>query len=932
MTPILNARRTTVAALVRTRTNMDVAAAGSNTSTDKAWDLSVKCDPRDDACRRTPEEIHDELGRRLEKRSLLPCAAQTTLLYSQWDNKCLACDDVRAWIGTNAATCGTGWFPIKLTTLQVPRRNKHGARGKIVCGKKGCSWHLWYEEAKDRKIVILDADLTHDPTVSHLPVNASDVEVAAATGFNRIPSHLSEEVIWWHRTGQRVRDCLRMLNRRAADLAMPKPFPWTYDTVYNMVRNVGAKAYDASNFLAYLEERRERLHLRYSFKVDEENRLKRVYWELESAFPWRERGFDLVYFDTTHETTGYDMKLGCFTSVDGEGRTVVLAASLVVNEDTPSFAWVFDEFTENMQRDEDEEAWAPRVIFTDSDAAMAAAAREVWGDRTVHLLCIFHLELNLKEHAKQLFPRAADDVPRAKFMKLFRAIMKEYGSVEDRNLFDKRWAELLLLVHSTTPCPWGRPEVTPEVTPPDASGGDEDSDSDSDEQPTAGILHSVLGSARRGIDALSRAWSALVPKDDEEEEAAKELEVAKTDPVKAELMALERAMKPMKRKASKKFAENGWKWLDKMYMKRERWARCYVHSHFTAASFTTQRAESWHSQLKEFLTSTHLLTNLAKSLVQCANDKVFGDAVAAHRKRTRMGPDGVRDPLLADIVPKVTTYAWERLQQVTVASLNCQVGEEPEWYGGMEDGETGLRHDDGYDTDESIWVVEDFDGDAVDVDGETVPSQKYDTTIKRCSCQVPVNTGLPCMHQMAMARAGQRRPDTTSYMKRIPLDWVHPMWRIPSQEEIEAYAKLRKAHEKSKVGPSQRKDRVVPLHSREEREHKMAQVTREALNLGKNNPALFEPLLEIQTQALEQMRTLVRQAQKGKRRRAAAAPEVELEATTGEVDDGEGEEEDDVEELVGNPLVNAPGSGRSRVRRIPSNGEGAPRRSTRGRS
>jgi hypothetical protein len=101
----------------------------------------------------------------------------------------------------------------------------------------------------------------------------------------------------------------------------------------------------------------------------------------------------------------------------------------------------------------------------------------------------------------------------------------------------------------------------------------------------------------------------------------------------------------------------------------------------------------------------------------------------------------------------------------------------------------------------------------------------------------------------------------------------------------------------------------------------------EALNLGKNNPALFERLLEIQTEALEQMRTLVRQAQKGKRRRAAAAPEVELEATTGEVDDGEGEEE----ELVSNPPVNAPGSGRTKKKRIPNNGLAAPRRSGRGK-
>ena len=90
---------------------------------------------------------------------------------------------------------------------------------------------------------------------------------------------------------------------------------WNYDTVYNLVRvSSPVKEYDASRFLAWLEKRKLDKGLPCSYTPDKENRLKRVYFELESAFPWRERGGDLVYFDTTHGTTGYDMKLGCFTS------------------------------------------------------------------------------------------------------------------------------------------------------------------------------------------------------------------------------------------------------------------------------------------------------------------------------------------------------------------------------------------------------------------------------------------------------------------------------------------------------------------------------------------------------------------------------------------------------------------------------------------
>jgi hypothetical protein len=65
---------------------------------------------------------------------------------------------------------------------------------------------------------------------------------------------------------------------------------WNYDTVYNLVRvSSPVKEYDASRFLAWLEKRKSDKGLPCSYTPDKENRLKRVYFELESAFPWRER-------------------------------------------------------------------------------------------------------------------------------------------------------------------------------------------------------------------------------------------------------------------------------------------------------------------------------------------------------------------------------------------------------------------------------------------------------------------------------------------------------------------------------------------------------------------------------------------------------------------------------------------------------------------
>jgi hypothetical protein len=59
------------------------------------------------------------------------------------------------------------------------------------------------------------------------------------------------------------------------------------------------------------------------------------------------------------------LKLGLVTAIDSEAKTVILAASLVLHEDAPSFEWVFGRFKAFFGD--------PRIIFTDSDQAMANA-------------------------------------------------------------------------------------------------------------------------------------------------------------------------------------------------------------------------------------------------------------------------------------------------------------------------------------------------------------------------------------------------------------------------------------------------------------------------------------------------------------------------------------------------------------------------------
>ena len=92
------------------------------------------------------------------------------------------------------------------------------------------------------------------------------------------------------------------------------------------------------------------------------------------------------------------MKLGCGTSVDENGKTRLLFVSLLLYQDKESFQWVFKQVLQALHT-------APRVIFTDSDPAMAWAIQQVLST-TCHLLCTWHISKSLKTHFQVTAGRA----------------------------------------------------------------------------------------------------------------------------------------------------------------------------------------------------------------------------------------------------------------------------------------------------------------------------------------------------------------------------------------------------------------------------------------------------------------------------------------------------------------------------------------------
>ena len=154
---------------------------------------------------------------------------------------------------------------------------------------------------------------------------------------------------------------------------------------------------DCTNLLEHLKRCKEiDPQAEYDIFLDpDDGSLDRIYFVLKGAHTvWTRSDGNVLLYDTKHGTNKYGFKLGCFTCIDENGRTQVLAGSFLLSEDVPCFSWAFGSF--------DRVFSPPDVIFTDSDTAMASAIAKMWPD-AIHLLCTFHIWKNFYMNIHPLF-------------------------------------------------------------------------------------------------------------------------------------------------------------------------------------------------------------------------------------------------------------------------------------------------------------------------------------------------------------------------------------------------------------------------------------------------------------------------------------------------------------------------------------------------
>ena len=204
----------------------------------------------------------------------------------------------------------------------------------------------------------------------------------------------------------------------------------------------GESILDCTNLVQHLKERQ--LHdneLEYAIWLDGSNgHLDRVFFVLKQGKAiWKRSKGAVLLFDTKHGTNRYGLKLGCFVTIDERGKTRVLASSFVRSEDEASFTWTFKNFQDSFQS-------SPVVLFTDSDAAMAAATKGAWPN-TIHLLCTFHLWKNFWEHIRPLFFGKGDNNAWQTISDLWWRLCKTSDECE-RACFDDKFDALVSLIQT----------------------------------------------------------------------------------------------------------------------------------------------------------------------------------------------------------------------------------------------------------------------------------------------------------------------------------------------------------------------------------------------------------------------------------------------------------------------------------------------------
>jgi zinc finger SWIM domain-containing protein 3 len=226
----------------------------------------------------------------------------------------------------------------------------------------------------------------------HSHVLATPDEVPFLWSHRRINEYARREILSMGAAGVRKYMIMRQFITRAGGY---KDVGFIDKDMYNLCSREKRKMLsngDASTALGIMKMRKNNdPDFYFDYDVDEEKRLKRMFWcDSQSRRDYQDYG-DVLVFDSTYKMNKYRMPFIPFVGVNNHRKTVVFGCAIVSDESEDTYVWLLQTFLKAMCQQ------MPKSVITDADAAMIRAIRKVLPD-VWHRICTFHIERNMAMH------------------------------------------------------------------------------------------------------------------------------------------------------------------------------------------------------------------------------------------------------------------------------------------------------------------------------------------------------------------------------------------------------------------------------------------------------------------------------------------------------------------------------------------------------
>jgi zinc finger SWIM domain-containing protein 3 len=159
-----------------------------------------------------------------------------------------------------------------------------------------------------------------------------------------------------------VKDMIKLLAEQAGGRRHLTFIPDDYKNYLRTKRENAMVLGDAGALMQYLQNRQKAdSSFFYAIQVDGDDQITNIFWADERSLLNYEYFGDVICFDSTYNTNSYGIPFSPFVGVNHHRQTIIFGATLLYDESTVSFEWLFRTFLDATREK------TPKVILSNAN-------------------------------------------------------------------------------------------------------------------------------------------------------------------------------------------------------------------------------------------------------------------------------------------------------------------------------------------------------------------------------------------------------------------------------------------------------------------------------------------------------------------------------------------------------------------------------------